>query len=227
MILSMLTIPRKFPSVVRAPPPPPPHIVRKTPRVYCTVLTATHSHAIQSGAKCQSYIHKNEQSRTSDRLVKTSDPLINRLRQHPFSTALSQLYLTRSGKSSSSSSETRRSRHSIVTARHGPTNLHFQLTFLRLRTLPANEFFSRLFTRPQCGMSPIFLPSLTLTSFILSATQHINRRQAMYYKRNIEKRSRNHCCHRKAISIKYPECVSVTLVTQHVIPMRRIIQGFS
>jgi len=69
--------------------------------------------------------HKNEQTETSDRLVKTSDPLINRLRQHPFSTARSQLYLTRSGKSSSS--ETRRSRHSIVTARHGPTNPHFQL----------------------------------------------------------------------------------------------------
>jgi len=145
--------------------------------------------------------HKNEQTETSDRLVKTSDPLISRLRQHTFSAALSQLYLTRSGKSSSSS-ETRRSRHSIATARHGPIYIS-NSTFLRLRILPANEFFSRLFTEPQCGISPIFLPSLNLTWFILSATQCISTRQAMHYKRNIEKRSRNHCCHRKAISIKY------------------------
>ena len=32
------------------------------------------------------------------------------------------------------------------------------------------------------------------------------------YKRNIEARSRNHCCHATAIRITYCECVPVTLV---------------
>jgi hypothetical protein len=42
-------------------------------------------------------------------------------------------------------------------------------------------------------------------------------------KRNIEARSRNHCCRGKAISITYSECVSVALVIQHAKRMRRII----
>jgi hypothetical protein len=40
---------------------------------------------------------------------------------------------------------------------------------------------------------------------------------------NVEARSRNHCCRRKAISITYCECVSVALVIQHAKRMRRII----
>ena len=43
------------------------------------------------------------------------------------------------------------------------------------------------------------------------------------YKRNIDARSRNHCCRGKAISITYSECVSVALVIQHAKRMRRII----
>jgi hypothetical protein len=43
------------------------------------------------------------------------------------------------------------------------------------------------------------------------------------YKRNIEARSRNHCCSGKAISITYYERVFVTLGIQHAIRMRRII----
>jgi hypothetical protein len=43
------------------------------------------------------------------------------------------------------------------------------------------------------------------------------------YKRNIEARSRNHCCRGKAVSITYSECVSVALVIQHAKRMRRII----
>ena len=43
------------------------------------------------------------------------------------------------------------------------------------------------------------------------------------YKRNIEARSRNHCCTGKAISITYCQCVSVALVIQHAKRMRRII----
>jgi hypothetical protein len=42
-------------------------------------------------------------------------------------------------------------------------------------------------------------------------------------KRNIEARSRNHCCREKAVSITYSECVSVALVIQHAMRMRRII----
>ena len=45
----------------------------------------------------------------------------------------------------------------------------------------------------------------------------------MYYKRNIEVRSRNHFCCEKAVSITYYECVSVVLVMQHAKRMRRII----
>jgi hypothetical protein len=41
--------------------------------------------------------------------------------------------------------------------------------------------------------------------------------------RNIEARSRNHCCHGKAVSITYSECVCVALVFQHAKHMRSII----
>jgi hypothetical protein len=43
------------------------------------------------------------------------------------------------------------------------------------------------------------------------------------YKRNIERRSRNHCFRGKAISITYSECVSVALLIQHAERMRRIV----
>jgi hypothetical protein len=43
------------------------------------------------------------------------------------------------------------------------------------------------------------------------------------YKRNIDARSRNHCCRGKAISITHSECVSVALLIQHAKRMRRII----
>ena len=42
-------------------------------------------------------------------------------------------------------------------------------------------------------------------------------------KRNIDARSRNHCCHGNAISIKYSEGVFVALVIQHAKRMRRIL----
>jgi hypothetical protein len=45
----------------------------------------------------------------------------------------------------------------------------------------------------------------------------------MTNKRKIEARSRNHCCRLKAIGITYSECVSVVLVIQHALRMRRII----
>jgi len=45
------------------------------------------------------------------------------------------------------------------------------------------------------------------------------------YKRNIEARSRNHCCREKAISspIIYARCVSVALLIQHALRVRNII----
>jgi hypothetical protein len=48
-------------------------------------------------------------------------------------------------------------------------------------------------------------------------------RQAMCVSRNIEARSRNHCCRGKARRITYSECVSVALVIQHAKRMRCII----
>ena len=47
------------------------------------------------------------------------------------------------------------------------------------------------------------------------------------YKRNIEARSRNHCCHGEAISNTYSECVFVALVIQHAERMRRVIWSSS
>jgi hypothetical protein len=44
-----------------------------------------------------------------------------------------------------------------------------------------------------------------------------------HYIRNNESRSRDHCCHGKAISITHSECVSVALIIQHAKRMRRII----
>ena len=43
------------------------------------------------------------------------------------------------------------------------------------------------------------------------------------FKRNIQARSRKHCCHGKAITDTYSECMSVALVIQHVMRMRPII----
>ena len=42
------------------------------------------------------------------------------------------------------------------------------------------------------------------------------------YKRNIEARSRDHCCSATAVSITYCECVFVALVTQHALHMPSI-----
>jgi hypothetical protein len=45
----------------------------------------------------------------------------------------------------------------------------------------------------------------------------------MYVQRNAEAPSHKRCCHLKALSIKYYECVSVALVIQDAMRMRRII----
>jgi hypothetical protein len=48
-------------------------------------------------------------------------------------------------------------------------------------------------------------------------------RQAVYYKRNIEARSRNHYYCVKAINVEYSECVPVAKVIQHEMRVRRIV----
>jgi hypothetical protein len=45
----------------------------------------------------------------------------------------------------------------------------------------------------------------------------------MYYKRNRKARSRNHCCSEEPISITYSEYVSVAVVIQNAMRMRRVI----
>ena len=48
------------------------------------------------------------------------------------------------------------------------------------------------------------------------------RKQRLCTQRNIEARSRNYCCHEKAVRIKYSECVSVVLFIHHIMRMRCI-----
>ena len=48
-------------------------------------------------------------------------------------------------------------------------------------------------------------------------------RQEMKVERNTEARSCGHCCSGKEISIAYSECVSIALVIQRAVRMRRII----
>ena len=45
----------------------------------------------------------------------------------------------------------------------------------------------------------------------------------MHVQLNTEARSCKHCCHGKAISITYSECVFVALVTQHAMRMRSTV----
>ena len=53
--------------------------------------------------------------------------------------------------------------------------------------------------------------------------KYIKQSRQCTYKRNIQGRWRNHCWDEKALSITFSECVSVTLVIQHAMRMRRII----
>ena len=43
------------------------------------------------------------------------------------------------------------------------------------------------------------------------------------YYEQIEARLLDHCCRQKAISIMYYECVSIALIIQHAMRMRRIL----
>ena len=60
--------------------------------------------------------------------------------------------------------------------------------------------------------------------FVLMTDYYMNiQERHCTYKRNIEARSRNHCCRGKAVSVTYSECVSVALVIRHAKSMRSII----
>jgi hypothetical protein len=70
----------------------------------------------------------------------------------------------------------------------------------------------------------VILQLTSVTSIELSAeslTHYIEKHTIKG--RNIEARSRNHCCRRKVIIITYFQCVSVALVIQYAKRMRRII----
>ena len=65
-------------------------------------------------------------------------------------------------------------------------------------------------------------PSLLAAVNVAVFAQYYTR-QAVYVKRNIEARCCNHCRSGKAISITYSVYVSVALVIQHAMRMRRIV----
>jgi len=48
----------------------------------------------------------------------------------------------------------------------------------------------------------------------------------VYVERNVEVRSRNHCCHGKAMRITHSERVFVALVIQHAKPIRVVVFPF-
>ena len=54
----------------------------------------------------------------------------------------------------------------------------------------------------KCSFKP-----LVASGYYMSHLSEHYTRQAMYVQRNIEARSRNHCCRWKAVSITYSECV--------------------
>ena len=95
MIFSMLAIPRKFPWVVRIPrwskPPTPNANIVEDPRGFTVQCWQPHIHKLykleQNDASLK--FHKNEQTETSDRLVKTNDPLTFR---HRASCILGQVF---------------------------------------------------------------------------------------------------------------------------------------
>jgi hypothetical protein len=52
--------------------------------------------------------------------------------------------------------------------------------------------------------------------------------QAVYAQRNIQARSRKHCCSGKAISTTYSECVYVALLSHHALRVHHlVIRGLS
>jgi len=67
-----------------------------------------------------------------------------------------------------------------------------------------------------------FFFSITILILFGEKTPTIEDRQCMY-ERNIGARSCNHCCNGKTMRITFCECLSVALVIQHAMRMRRII----
>ena len=59
--------------------------------------------------------------------------------------------------------------------------------------------------------------------YLMSPTTYICNKTGSVLYRNMEARSRNHCCRGKAINITYSKCVFVALVIQHAKGMRGIV----
>jgi hypothetical protein len=68
-----------------------------------------------------------------------------------------------------------------------------------------------------------FKYGISQTKELTLAYYTVKQERQCTYKGDIEVRSRNHCCHGRAVSITCYECVSVALVTQHAKRMRLII----
>jgi len=72
----------------------------------------------------------------------------------------------------------------------------------------------------------IFRTSLLTDSLQSTARNDLGRSKEdsqCTYKRNIEARSRNHCCRGKATNFTYFECLPQALVIQHAMRMRHVV----
>jgi hypothetical protein len=58
---------------------------------------------------------------------------------------------------------------------------------------------------------------------MIGSTTYLKSDRQWTYKRNIEARSRNHCCRGKATGITYSECVSVALGIPYAMRVLRVI----
>jgi len=54
-------------------------------------------------------------------------------------------------------------------------------------------------------------------------TIHLRTRQVMHLRLNTDSRSQNHCCRGEAVNIKYSECVTVALASQHADRTRLVL----
>ena len=102
---------------------------------------------------------------------------------------------------------------------------HLKITFLPLLLAKKNKhgalisgqlkYINRVVRRRKVGS--------TSNGLLRMKTSNSRQDRPCTYKRNTETHSYIHYCCRKAVSVTYEESVSVDLVIQHVISMRRIM----